>query len=153
MKRILFSDELPDLMTAIVQSSEDAIVSKSLDNVITSWNPAAEVLFGYTAQDAIGHSMLEMILPEEYAAEEAVMNRLRNGERVAHYDARRLTKDGRGLDLSLSASAIRDGDGKLVGVSKVVRDITEKKKEELALREREEKYRLALETGRIGTWS
>lgn len=144
---------VPDLMTAIVQSSEDAIISKSLDSVITSWNPAAEALFGYTAQEAIGHVMSEMILPDQSAAEEKVMDRLRNGERVAHYDARRITKEGRVLDLSLTASAIRDGDGNLVGVLKVVRDVTERKKAEQAAKENEEKYRLALATAHIGTWS
>jgi PAS domain S-box-containing protein len=144
---------LPDLMTAIVQSSEDAIISKLPDNVITSWNPAAEALFGYTAGEAIGRTMSEMIIPDQQAAEEMVMDRLRNGEKVAHYDARRIAKDGRVLDLSLTASAIRDSEGNLVGVSKVVRDITDKKKEEKAAREKEEKYRLALETARIGTWS
>lgn len=144
---------LPDLMTAIVQSSEDAIISKSLDNVITSWNPAAEALFGYMAHEVVGRVMSEMIPPDQYAAEKKVMDRLRNGERVAHYDTRRITKDGRLLDLSLTSSAIRDNDGNLVGVSKLVRDITDRKREEQAAREKEEKYRLALETGRIGTWS
>jgi PAS domain S-box-containing protein len=142
-----------DLMAAIVHSSEDAIVSKSLDGVITSWNPAAEALFGYTAQEVIGHAMSEMMFPDDYAAEERVMDQLKKGERVAHYDARRIAKDGRLVDLSLTASAIRDGGGNLVGVSKVIRDITDRKKEEMALMEKEESYWLALETGRIGTWS
>lgn len=141
------------LLAAIVQSTDEVIISKSLDNVITSWNPAAERLFGYEASEVLGTSLLEMIPAEQYALEERMTGQIRTEGRGANYETKRLTKDGRLLDISLTASPIRDKDGKLIGITKVVRDITSKKWEEHLSREKEEKYRLALETARIGTWS
>ncbi len=141
------------LLAAIVQSSDDAIISKSLDNVITSWNPAAERLFGYEASEVLGKSLLELIPAEQYAIEEQITEQISVGGKGVNYETKRLTKDGRLLDISMTSSPIRDKEGKLIGITKVVQDITSRKLKEQVSREKEEKYRLALETARIGTWS
>jgi len=146
---------LPDhnLLATIVQSSEDAIISRSLDNVITSWNPAAEKLFGYEASEVLGKSLLELIPADCSADEDRMTEQLRNGGRVGNYESKRLTKDGRLIEISVTSSPIRDEQGNMIGICKVVRDITSRKLDERISREKEEKYRLALETARIGTWS
>lgn len=141
------------LLAAIVQSSDDAIISKSLDNIITSWNPAAERLFGYTASEVLGKSLSELIPAEQHQLEEQITEQIRLHSRGTTYETKRLTKDGRLLDISLTASLIKDDQGNLIGITKVARDITSRKFYEQEAREKEEKYRLALETARIGTWS
>ena len=120
------SEELRARLAAIVDSSDDAIVSKTLDGVITSWNRGAERLFGYTAAEAIGQH-ISLIIPEERRAEEEdVLARLRRGERVDHFETVRRTKDGRRVHISLTVSPIRDARGTIIGASKVARDITER---------------------------
>jgi PAS domain S-box-containing protein len=120
-------------MAAIVESSDDAIVSKSLTGVVRSWNSGAQRLFGYTPQEIIGQPITIIIPPERQHEEEAILSRLRRGERIEHYDTIRVTKDGRRLDISLTISPIRDANGKVVAVSKVARDITAKKQAEQGL--------------------
>ncbi len=122
------------LLSAIVNSSDDAIVSKTLDGIITSWNPAAEKMFGYTAAEAVGKSIRLIIPPELQAEEDFVLGQIRRGEKVDHFETVRQTKDGRRLHISLTVSPIRDAEGVVVGASKTARDITEKKEME---RERE----------------
>ena len=123
------------LLAAIVESSEDAIISKTLEGIITSWNTGAERLFGYTAAEAVGRSVT-MIIPQDRQDEEAViLGRLRRGERIEHFETVRQAKDGRFLDISLTISPIRDPDGRVVGVSKVARDIRAQKHAERALLE------------------
>jgi PAS domain S-box-containing protein len=122
------------LLSAIVGSSDDAIVSKTLDGIITSWNPAAERMFGYTAAEAIGQSIRLIIPPERQAEEDFVLNQIRRGEKVDHFETIRQTKDGRRLNISLTVSPIRNAAGVIIGASKIARDITEKKVTE---RERE----------------
>ena len=118
------SDETSNLLAAIVDSSDDAIVSKNLDGFITSWNKSAERIFGYTAEEAIGQH-ISLIIPENRREEEAdILSRLRRGERVDHFQTRRVAKDGTLLDVSLTISPIKDGSGRVVGASKVARDIT-----------------------------
>jgi PAS domain S-box-containing protein len=113
-------------LAAIVDSSDDAIVSKTLEGVITSWNRGAERIFGYTAAEAIGRH-ISLIVPEDRRGEEEqVLARLRRGGRVDHFETRRRTKDGREVPISLTVSPIRDGNGIVVGASKVARDITER---------------------------
>src|ERR1700722_1058588 len=141
------------LLAAIVQSSDDAIISKSLDNVITSWNPAAENLFGFKATEVLNKSLMELVPAEQYALEEEITKQIAMKGRGVNYETKRLTKDGRLLDISVTSSPIRDKDGDLVGGTKVGRDITSRKSDERESREREENYRLALETASIGTWS
>jgi PAS domain S-box-containing protein len=116
------------LLSAIVDSSVDAIISKSLEGIITSWNKSAERLFGYTAEEAIGQSITMLIPPERLQEEPEILSRLRRGERVDHFETIRRRKDGSLLDISLTISPIRDAGGKIVGASKVARDITESKK-------------------------
>jgi PAS domain S-box-containing protein len=114
------------LLAGIVDSSEDAIVSKSLDGIITSWNQAAERMFGWTAEEAIGKSIV-MIIPQELRQEETmILGKLRKGERLEHFETIRVTKHGRRLNISLTVSPIRNKDGKIIGASKIARDITDR---------------------------
>jgi PAS domain S-box-containing protein len=153
------SDELPllrlqadkaiGLLASIVDSSDDAIVSKTLEGVITSWNAGAERLFGYTAKEAIGQP-ISMVIPLDRRDEETrILARLRQGERIDHFDTIRLRKDGTKLEISLSISPVRDAAGKIIGASKIARDITGRKRIERELYESEQRFRTladALET-------
>jgi PAS domain S-box-containing protein len=124
-------------LSAIVESSEDAIVSKRLDGTITSWNLAAERMFGHSAGEIIGKSITTIVPPELQAEELAILHRLSTGERVEHFDTVRLAKDGRRLDVSLTISPIRNDHGEIVGASKIARDITARKAMEQDLRDAE----------------
>jgi len=125
-----------DLLAAIVDSSDDAIISKTLDGVITSWNKSAERMFGYTREEIVGQH-ITLIIPEDRRDEEAkIVERLRRGERVDHFETVRLRKDGTLLELSLTISPVKDAAGRVIGASKVARGITEQKQIEKALAER-----------------
>jgi PAS domain S-box-containing protein len=128
-------------LAAIVTSADDAIASKTLDGIVTSWNASAEQMFGYTAQEMIGQPILQLIPPDRHDEEDHILARLRAGERIEHFETVRMTKDGRPLDVSLTISPVRDGTGAIIGASKIVRNITERKRVEEALRESEEKFR------------
>jgi PAS domain S-box-containing protein len=117
-------------LAAIVESSDDAIISKTLDGIITSWNPAAERLFGYAATEAIGRSMLIVIPPERAHEEVEILARIRSGERIDHFKTRRVRKDGALIDVSVTISPVRDEHGRIVGASKIARDITEREQVE-----------------------
>jgi PAS domain S-box-containing protein len=121
------SNELRALLAAIVDSSDDAIVSKTLDGVITSWNRGAEQLFGYTAAEAIGQSIFLIVPDDRRAEEEEVLVRLRRGEKIRHFETVRRAKDGRHVHVSLMVSPIKDAQGQIVGASKVARDISERR--------------------------
>jgi two-component system CheB/CheR fusion protein len=112
------------LYAAIVENSDDAIIGKSLDGIVTSWNRAAERVFGYRADEMIGQSILRIIPPERHEEEGRILQKLRRGERVEHYETERLTKGGRIIQVSLTSSPIRDQQGFVVGASKIARDIT-----------------------------
>lgn len=114
-------------LAAIVESSDDAIISKLLDGTITSWNGAAERLFGYRPEEIIGHSVMTLIPDDRRDEETDIIDRLRRGERVEHFETKRLHKSGRQIDLSLTISPIRRPDGTIIGASKIARDITHKK--------------------------
>lgn len=121
------------LLAAIVDSSDDAIVSKNFDGIITSWNKGAERMFGHTAAEAVGQH-ITLIVPYERRQEETmILDRLRRGERIEHFETARVCKDGTTLDISLTISPVRDSTGRLIGASKVARDITERKRTERAL--------------------
>jgi PAS domain S-box-containing protein len=124
------------LLAAIVGTSEDAIVSKSLDGVITSWNQGAERIFGYSAEEAVGQN-ITLIIPHDRRKEETyILERLRRGERVEHFETVRVTKEGKLVDISVAISVVKDVNGRVIGASKVARDITERKRAERALAER-----------------
>ncbi|HYO80991.1 MAG TPA: PAS domain S-box protein, partial [Bryobacteraceae bacterium] len=141
-----FTSETHDRLAAIIDSSDDAIVSKTLDGVITSWNRSAERIFGYTASEAVGQHITLIIPPERRAEEDGVLARLRRGEKVDHFETERRTKDGRTVYISLSVAPVRNTRGELVGAAKVARDITAQKQAELALEEVEEYRRAVLES-------
>jgi PAS domain S-box-containing protein len=117
-------------LAAIVESSDDAIVSKTLDGIITSWNPAAERLFGYTAEEVIGRPISILAPPDRENEMPANLERIRRGEKVDRYDTVRRCKDGSLVDISLTVSPIRDETGRIVGASKIARDITARKRAE-----------------------
>jgi PAS domain S-box-containing protein len=123
------------LLAAIVESSHDAIVSKNLNGVITSWNKGAERLFGHTAEEAVGQNITLIIPPERRDEERMIIEQLARGERVDHFETVRRRKDGSLLDVSLTISPMRDASGRVVGASKLARDITERKRAEEALRQ------------------
>jgi PAS domain S-box-containing protein len=131
-------DELRARLAAIVDSSDDAIVSKTLDGVITSWNRAAERLFGYTAAEAIGQHIFLIIPDDRRLEEEDVLARLRRGERVDHFETVRQARDGRRFPVSLTVSPVRDRHGPIIGASKVARDISERANAQELLRKAHE---------------
>lgn len=115
-------------LAAVVESSDDAIISKDLNGVITSWNRGAARLFGYTAEEAIGQPIMMLFPPDRLDEEAEIVGRVRRGERVEHYETVRRRKDGCLVEISLTVSPVRDADGKILGASKIARDITEQKR-------------------------
>ena len=141
-----FMSEARARLVAIVDSSDDAIVSKTLDGVITSWNRSAERIFGYTAAEAVGQHITLIIPAERRWEEDQVLARLRRGEKVDHFETERITKDGRIINISISVSPVRNAEGLIVGAAKVARDITDRKRSEAALRDMEEYRRAVFES-------
>jgi PAS domain S-box-containing protein len=131
-------------LAAIVEFSDDAIISKDLDGIITSWNKGAEKLFGYTAEEAIGQSVTLLMPPDRKSEEESVLQRIRRGESIAHYETVRQMKDGRLIDIALTVSPIISDRGEVVGASKIARDITDRIRSEQALIVSEARFRTAL---------
>jgi PAS domain S-box-containing protein len=128
-------------LAAIVASSDDAIIGKDLNGLITSWNRGAEKIFGYTADEIVGTSIMRLIPADRQAEEEHILGKIRRGESVEHFETLRLTKDGWLINISVTASPIKDATGRVIGVSKVAHDITEAKRVEESLREIEGKFR------------
>jgi PAS domain S-box-containing protein len=124
-------------LAAIVESSDDAIISKSLEGVISSWNHSAERLFGYTSEEAIGQNITLIIPLDRHDEEPKILERIRRGERVDHFETVRRHKDGKLLDISLTISPIKDDSGRVIGASKVARDITDRKEAEQARQDTE----------------
>lgn len=118
------------ILAAIVESSEDAIISKTLAGIITTWNRSAERMFGYTVDEAIGSSITILIPADRHDEEISILQRLGKGQRVGSYETIRRGKDGRDIPVSLSVSPVKDGEGRIVGAAKIVRDISERKKAE-----------------------
>lgn len=146
------AEEITGLLAAIVASSDDAIISKNLDGIITSWNKSAERIFGYTAEEATGQHITLIIPPERHAEELDILARLRRGERVDHFQTVRRRKDGSLLDISITISPVRDPSGTVIGASKVARDITAQKQTERALRESEQRFRVITDASPIMVW-
>jgi PAS domain S-box-containing protein len=132
---VIFPQDLQTerLLAAIVESSDDAIVSKDLDGIVTSWNRGAERIFGYTPKEIIGKSITLIIPPELLEDEPRILAKMRAGEPINHFETVRLHKNGHRIDISLTVSPVRDSEGKIVGAAKIARDITEKKRLEAAL--------------------
>jgi PAS domain S-box-containing protein len=136
------TDSASLLLSAIVDSSDDAIISKNLNGVITSWNKSAEHLFGYTAAEAVGQHVATLLIPADRQNEEPdILARLRRGERVHHFQTKRRRKDGALLDISLTISPVKDAEGRIVGASKIARDIGESKRLENVLLASEARFR------------
>jgi PAS domain S-box-containing protein len=115
-----------NLLAAVVESSEDAIVTKDLQGIVTSWNQGAERIFGYTREEMVGKSIVRLFPPDRIDEEQGILQRIRRGERVEHFETKRVRKDGTTIDVSVTISPLRDGSGRLVGASKIARDITER---------------------------
>jgi two-component system sensor histidine kinase VicK len=124
------AEEKSARLVAIIESSDDAIISKTLDGIITTWNESATRTLGYSAEEMIGQSVMKLIPANRAQEEPHILSRLRNGERVEHFETKRLMKNGALLDVSLTISPIKDNYGNIIGLSKILRDITEKKQEE-----------------------
>jgi PAS domain S-box-containing protein len=136
-------------LAAIVASSDDAIVSKTLEGVIQSWNAGATRIFGYSSEEAVGQHISLLIPPDRQGEEAAILERLRRGERIDHFETVRVRKDGAALDISLTVSPVKDAEGHVVGASKVGRDITARKRSEAALRESEGRHRFLFDLGSL----
>ncbi len=137
------AEEASQRLASIVESSDDAIVSKNLDGIITSWNKGAERIFGYLSEEIVGRSIKTIIPPEHYDEEDAIIQRIKQGQRVEHYETVRQRKHGSRIEVSLTVSPIKDTHGKVVGASKIARDISERRRDEaqLALLAREAEHR------------
>lgn len=139
-------------LAAIVESSDDAIVSKSLQGIITSWNSGAERIFGYKEKEVIGKH-ISLIIPKRLLYEEdEIIRNLKAGKRIEHFETQRVRKDKQEISVSLTISPVKNDKGEIVGASKIARDVTAQKKTEHSLLESEERLRLALDAGKIGVW-
>jgi len=138
---------------AIVESSNDAIVSKNLEGVISGWNVATQRMFGYTEEEAIGQPITMIIPPELWDEENDILRRVRAGERIEHYETRRVSKDGKTIDVSITVSPARDAEGRIIGASKIAQDISEKKRRDANLHDSEERFRLAMNNVASGVYT
>lgn len=144
--RLKIADEASSRLAAIVASSDDAIVAKTLDGIVTDWNRGAETMFGYTAAEMIGKPVSLLLPPGQEDEGAAILERLKRGERVEHFETKRQCKNGDVIDVSLTISPLWDLDGRLIGASKVARDITASKRAQAALAEREAHLQSVLDT-------
>ncbi len=143
------AEEIRTLHAAIVESTDDAIISKNLNGIISSWNRGAEQLFGYTAAEAIGQSITLIIPKDRHSEEVSILERLRRGESIDHYETVRLSKSGQPLNISLTVSPLRNRQGKIIGASKVAHDITYRKRAEESLHKQNERLRLLWEAASV----
>jgi diguanylate cyclase (GGDEF)-like protein/PAS domain S-box-containing protein len=131
-------------LAAIIESTDDAVISKKLDGTVLSWNPAAERLFGYSAVEMIGRSIKRLFPPERDSEEDLLVTSIARGERIAHFETVRVRKDGTPLQVSVTLSPLRDEQGRIIGASKIARDITERQRMVAALAEQSERFRVTL---------
>src|SRR5687768_8438780 len=150
----LNSPELaPYWLSALIESADDAIISKTLDGIITSWNKGAERIFGYKADEVIGKPITIIIPPDHLDEEPAILARLRAGDRIEHYETVRRRKDGRLVDISLTVSPIKGPNDQIVGASKIARDVTDQRQARRALDEASERLQMAMAASHLGDWS
>jgi PAS domain S-box-containing protein len=142
-------EEIRARLAAVVESSDDAIITKTLDGIISTWNKGAQQIFGYTAEETVGKSITMLIPPDRIEEEAEILGRLRRGGPISHYETIRVRKDGTTLHASLSVSPIRDDNGRIVGASKIARDITSRKEMEEALRDETRVLELLNKTGTL----
>lgn len=147
------AEEVRDRLVAVVDSSDDAIISKTLDGTIVAWNRGAEKVFGYSEAEIVGKPMLVLLPPERVNEESDIQARIKRGESIEHFETVRVRKDGTNIDVSVTISPIRDANGAIVGASKVARDITGRKKAEEALREKERSLSESQRIAHIGSWA
>ncbi|MFZ3169644.1 MAG: PAS domain S-box protein, partial [Candidatus Methanoperedens sp.] len=140
------AEETNSLLASIIESSDDAIIGKTLDGTILSWNSGAQKIYGYTPDEVKGRSISILIPPEKIDEVPQILERVRLGQRIEHYETVRMRKDGKQIDVSLTISPIKDSTGKIIGVSTIARDITEHRQAEEAIRESEERYRSLVES-------
>ncbi len=138
-------DQLRAHLAAVIESSDDAIISKTLEGIICTWNTGAERMFGYSAHEVVGKHITILIPPDRLNEEVDIIARLRRGERIEHFETVRCCKDRTHLDISLSISPIKDANGSIVGAAKIARDITARKRTEQALWESEARLRAVVE--------
>jgi PAS domain S-box-containing protein len=143
VNQITQAEQTQARLAAIVESSDDAIISKDLNGIIKSWNAAAERIFGYSAQEAIGQPITIIIPPELREEEAQILKRLRSGERIEHFETVRAAKNGKRLNISLTVSPMKDSQGRVIGASKIARDVTDSKLTERELREKQDLLRAA----------
>jgi PAS domain S-box-containing protein len=146
------AEEIRILLAAVVASSDDAIISKTLDGIITSWNRGAQRMFGYAPDEVIGQPVTLLIPPDHLDEEPGILQRLRRGERIEHYETVRRRKDGALLNVSLSVSPVRDVNGTIVGASKIARDVTHQRRAEQAMRASEVRFRLMADSAPVLIW-
>jgi two-component system sensor kinase FixL len=139
-------DDDRHILAALIESSDDAIIAKNLDGIILSWNRGAERMYGYSAREAIGHPISFLIPRDQRHEFDEILTRIRADQPVALHETRRLTKDGRELDISLTVSPIKDSAGQILGASSIARDITERKRVEQALRASDARWRAIVES-------
>lgn len=142
----------PYWLSALIESADDAIISKTLEGIITSWNKGAERIFGYTAEEVLGKPITIIIPPDHLQEEPVILARLRAGDRIEHFETVRRRKDGRLIDISLTVSPIIGPGGQVVGASKIARDITEQRQARQALDEASQRLKLALAAAHLGDW-
>lgn len=146
------AEEARARLAAIVESSDDAIIGKTLEGIITNWNTGAKKIFGYSEEEVIGHPV-SILIPPDYPNEEPEMlEKLKRGERIEHYETKRMRKNGQLIDISLSISPIGDASGKIIGVSKIARDMTERRLAAERVRSSEAQYRLLFENNPQCMW-
>ncbi len=146
------AEEMRGRLAAIVASSDDAIISKTLDGIISTWNEGATRIFGYSPEEVIGKPITILIPPDRLDEEPEILARLRAGERVDHFETIRVRKDGTLVNISLTISPVRNAAGEIVGASKIARDITQQKRAEESLRVSNERFRLMADSAPVLIW-
>lgn len=152
ISRHKIDEEKSARLSAVVESSVAAIISKTLEGIVTSWNPAAERIFGYTQEEMVGKSITRIIPHDRLEEEATILARMAIGEKIDHHETKRITRDNKLIDIALTISPIKDECGKVIGISKIARDITRSKEIQKIVRESQERLRMAVESINLGTW-